>query len=96
MTQQDTAGNGRPANGNQATAERENDSVADKLSKELTNWRQRRTNGRTNGLPRRDEPSNGDFQSDAARTIKVRGHETLVVRKSKVAPKPATTNDSSR
>ena len=96
MTQQDIAGHGRPEDGQQAAAERENDSVASKLSKELSNWRQRRTNGRTNGLPRQAEPSNGDFHSDAARTIKVRGHETLVVRKSKALPKPTTTQHSSR
>jgi hypothetical protein len=95
MTQQDTVGHRRPEDGQQAAA-RENDSVVNKLSKELSNWRQRRTNGRTNGPPRPAEPSNSDFHSDAARTIKVRGHETLVVRKSKALPKPATTNHSSR
>ncbi|HLW69543.1 MAG TPA: hypothetical protein VKS22_02870 [Candidatus Binataceae bacterium] len=95
MTQHEAAGPGRPADGQEAAAERENDSVANKLSKELSNWRQRRTNGRSNGA-RRAEPSNSDFQSDVARTIKVRGHETLVVRKSKGMPKPATTQDSNR
>jgi hypothetical protein len=95
MTQQETAGPGRPTDGQQAAAERENDSVANKLSKELSNWRQRRTNGRSNGA-RRAEPLNSDFRSDVARTINVRGHETLVVRKSKVTPKPAPTHDSNR
>jgi hypothetical protein len=94
MTPQDTADHGRQADEQHRTAERENDSVANKLSKELSNWRQRRTHGR----PRRTtEGSNGDFQSDVARTIKVRGHETLVVRKPKAAHKaPVTTEDSGR
>ncbi|HJU28113.1 MAG TPA: hypothetical protein VJ718_03025 [Candidatus Binataceae bacterium] len=65
-------------------ADRDNDSVASKLSKELSNWRRRRTNGR----PRRNETSSGGFQSESARTIKVRGHETLVIRKPKIAGKP--------
>ena len=72
--------------------DRENDSVADKLSKELSNWRRQRTGGRshrTNGGP------SAGFKSDAARTIKVRGHETLVIRKPKVAAKPPHANENS-
>jgi len=73
-------------------SERENDSVASKLSKELSNWRRKRTVGRS----RRDEHSSVN-QSDSARTIKVRGHETLVVRKAKLTTKPtAPKGDSSR
>ena len=64
--------------------ERDNDAVASKLSKELNNWRRRRTNGR----PNRDEGERVSYQTEAARTIKLRGHETLVVRKPKLA-KPA-------
>jgi len=71
--------------------DRENDSLASKLSKELNNWRRRRTDGRT----RRNEGSDSSFQSEPARTIKVRGHETLVIRKPKLAPKPPVTNESS-
>jgi hypothetical protein len=68
------------------------DSVASKLSKELSNWRRRRTVGRS----RRDENSSAN-QSESARTIKVRGHETLVVRKAKLTTKPtAPKGDSSR
>jgi hypothetical protein len=63
--------------------ERENNSVANKLSDELNNWRRRRTSGR----PQRTEGPRNSFQSDAARTIKVRGHETLVIRKPKVVNK---------
>ena len=65
--------------------ERENNSVANKLSDELNNWRRRRT---THGRPQTSDGPRNSFQSDAARTIKVRGHETLVVRKSKVVNKP--------
>jgi hypothetical protein len=59
---------------------RENDSVASKLSKELSNWRRRRGASRPN---RPDGPSQS-YQSEPARTIRVRGHETLVVRKPKL------------
>lgn len=61
----------------------DNDSVASKLSQELSNWRRKRTSLR----PARPEMS-GSNHSEPARTIKVRGHETLVVRKAKLAPKP--------
>jgi|SRR5208283_1809865 len=59
--------------------------VAQKLSNELDNWRRQRNGAR----PKRPEFSNGNNQpsSGPARTIKVRGHETLVVRKPKL-PKP--------
>lgn len=58
-------------------------SLADKLSRELSNWRrQRHGSGRLSG---RGAP---EGQSGPARTIKVRGHETLVVSKPKLAPKP--------
>jgi hypothetical protein len=59
--------------------------VAQKLSHELDNWRRQRNGAR----PKRPEFSNGTNQqsSGPARTIKVRGHETLVVRKPKL-PKP--------
>jgi hypothetical protein len=64
----------------------ENDSVASKLSKELSNWRRKRTSSR----PRHTDGPRENFQSEPARTIKVRGHETLVVRKPKLASKPPT------
>lgn len=63
----------------------DSDSVASKLSRELSNWRRRRTTSR----PARSENSSPSY-SDAARTIKVRGHETLVVRKPKLAGKPGS------
>ncbi len=65
-------------------ADEDSDLLASKLSKELNNWRRRRTSGH----PRHSDGPHGNFQSDAARTIKVRGHETLVIRKPKLSPKP--------
>lgn len=65
-------------------------SVASKLSEELSNWRRRRHTG---GRRRSAEESGngGNFQSESARTIKVRGHETLVIRKPK-STSPRRTN----
>jgi hypothetical protein len=62
-----------------------NNPVAQKLSNELDKWRRQRNGAR----PRRFEATNGSNSQPTgpARTIKVRGHETLVVRKPKV-PKP--------
>ncbi len=61
-------------------------SLANKLSKELSNWRRQRHASR----PRRHENSSAPTaQPEPARTIRVRGHETLVVRKPKLAPKPS-------
>ena len=65
--------------------EQNSDLLASKLSKELSNWRRRRTTG---GRARHDDGPNSAFKTEAARTIKVRGHETLVVRKPKLNPKP--------
>lgn len=61
-------------------------SVANKLSKELNNWRRKRTAQRPRSV---DGPSQ-NYSSEPARTIKVRGHETLVVRKPKLSTKPPT------
>ena len=68
-----------------AGADQENDSLTSKLSKELSNWRRRRTTSRSH---RADSGGGGNAKSEPARTIKVRGHETLVVRKPKLGPKP--------
>ena len=71
---------------------KDNDSLASKLSKELSNWRRKRTSSR----PRNSDQPSQTFQSEPARTIKVRGHETLVVRKPKLVSKPTTnTNHTS-
>jgi hypothetical protein len=84
MSSQDTTDE---ALGNEAaeSADRNggDDSLASKLSKELSNWRRRRTTGRSK---HEDGPS-VNYQSDSARTIKVRGHETLVIRKPKLSAK---------
>jgi hypothetical protein len=65
----------------------DDNSVANKLSKELSNWRRKRTGSRPRTF---DGPSQNYSSSEPARTIKVRGHETLVVRKPKLATKPPT------
>jgi hypothetical protein len=67
--------------------DRDGEAVASKLSKELNNWRRRRTTGRPHRFDANN--NNGSFQADAARTIKVRGHETLVIRKPKLNGKPS-------
>jgi hypothetical protein len=68
--------------------------VAQKLSHELDKWRRQRNGAR----PRRPEAINGSAPqaSGPARTIKVRGHETLVVRKSKLPPKPESDSASDK
>jgi hypothetical protein len=91
MSSQDTSGDVLREDKIAPQADRENDSLASKLSKELNNWRRRRTNGR----PKRGEGPHSSFTSESARTIKVRGHETLVIRKPKLAPKPPVTSESS-
>lgn len=72
--------------------EQNSDLLASKLSKELNNWRRRRTTG-GGGRPRHEDGLNAAFKTEAARTIKVRGHETLVVRKPKLSSKPAVTTN---
>ncbi len=78
-------------------SDNEDNSLAKKLSKELSNWRRQRSFAR----PRRSDnggASNNQPSSEPARTIRVRGHETLVIRKPKLVPKaPANPDpDSSR
>ena len=68
-----------------------NDEMASKLSKELNNWRRKRSSGR----PRPGQLSHSSkSQSEPARTIKVRGHETLVIRKSRPILKPGSDANS--
>jgi len=73
-------------NGNGSEESRDSESLA-KLSKELNNWRRRRTSSRPH---RADGPAAN--HSEPARTIKVRGHETLVVRKPKIAAPKTPSN----
>ena len=84
MSSQDPTSNAEREEDILEGAERDNEAVASKLSKELNNWRRRRTNGR----PKRNECERTNYQTESARTIKLRGHETLVVRKPKLL-KPA-------
>jgi hypothetical protein len=84
MSSQDPTSNAEREEDILEGAERDNEAVASKLSKELNNWRRRRTNGR----PKRNEGERTSYQTESARTIKLRGHETLVVRKPKLL-KPA-------
>lgn len=92
MSLNETEGDSDISTESQNEAQQAGDSMASKLSKELSNWRRRRTSGR----PSRDGGSvPASFQAEPARTIKVRGHETLVIRKAKVA-KPAPAPSSER
>jgi hypothetical protein len=79
-----------------AVAEHEgsDNTVAQKLSNELDTWRRQRNGSK----PKRPEISNGSNSqsSGPARTIKVRGHETLVVRKPKLPPKPESDSASDK
>jgi len=70
--------------------ERDDDSLATKLSKELSNWRRQRNVSR----PKRPDNNASNNSSEPARTIKVRGHETLVVRKPKMVQKPPSNSAS--
>ena len=80
MSSQDSSSDTAHDEENRPGADRDSDALATKLSNELSNWRRRRTTGR----PKREEGERVKYQSDAARTIKLRGHETLVVRKPKL------------
>jgi hypothetical protein len=66
-------------------------SLANKLSRELSNWRRQRHVSRPNRSPNGNTPN---LSAEPARTIKVRGHETLVIRKPKLAPKPPSDGTS--
>jgi hypothetical protein len=92
-TQQDTQGEIDKESQSAMDADQNNDSLATKLSQELSNWRRRRTTAR----PRQHEVDGpgSSSQSESARTIKVRGHETLVIRKPKLVAKPANAIDRS-
>jgi len=86
MASQEMSSNPDEGDASDEHAEQSNDALASKLSKELSNWRRRRTSARTR--PVDSFPSNGKLRAEPARTIKVRGHETLVIRKSRPVIKP--------
>jgi hypothetical protein len=94
MSSQDTPNDIDKENESATGSDQSNDSLANKLSQELNNWRRRRTTTR----PRQSESdgaSSSAGQSESARTIKVRGHETLVIRKPKLVAKPSNATDRS-
>jgi hypothetical protein len=95
MSSQDTQDDIDKQRESTAEAEQKNDSLANKLSQELNNWRRRRTTARPRQAETDGAGSGSAMQSESARTIKVRGHETLVIRKPKLAAKPATDIDRS-
>ncbi len=92
MSPQDTTGGIDKENHSGMDADQNNDSLANKLSQELNDWRRRRTTAR----PRHNEPdgaASSSSQSESARTIRVRGHETLVIRKPKMVAKPSNATE---
>lgn len=91
MTSQDPGSNTGPQEDIPEGADHDDDALTNKLSKELINWRRRRSNGR----PKRSEGERVNYQTESARTIKLRGHETLVVRKPKLV-KPAVSQRPNR
>jgi|ERR1700745_777979 hypothetical protein len=94
MSSQDTSDDLDKEHESAVDADQNNDELASKLSQELSNWRRRRTTAR----PRQNEPDGAGSnasQSESARTIRVRGHETLVIRKPKLVAKPSNATDRS-
>jgi hypothetical protein len=94
MSSQDTSDDLDKEHESAVDADQSNDELASKLSQELSNWRRRRTTAR----PRQNEPDGAGSnasQSESARTIRVRGHETLVIRKPKLVAKPSNATDRS-
>ena len=94
MSSQDTSDDIDKENESAVDADQNNDELATKLSQEFSNWRRRRTTAR----PRQSEPDGAGSnasQSESARTIRVRGHETLVIRKPKLVAKPSNATDRS-
>jgi hypothetical protein len=94
MSSQETSNNPADSEALASEAQVGDTDLASKLSKELSNWRRKR------GGPAarfRDDRANGKAPlSEPARTIKVRGHETLVIRKSKLAGKSRPDSASPR
>ena len=94
MSSQDTSDDIDKEHESAVDADQNNDELATKLSQELSNWRRRRTTAR----PRQSESDGAGSnasQSESARTIRVRGHETLVIRKPKLVAKPSNATDRS-
>jgi hypothetical protein len=87
MSSQETSNNITDTEAPEPEAQGNGDSdLASKLSQELSNWRRKRGGGPAARF-RDDRAISKSPSSEPARTIKVRGHETLVIRKSKLAGK---------
>jgi hypothetical protein len=95
MSSQDTSDDIDKEHESPVDADQNNDELANKLSQELSNWRRRRTTARPRQKESDGAGSNGSSQSESARTIRVRGHETLVIRKPKLVAKPSNGTDRS-
>jgi hypothetical protein len=95
MSSQDSHEDTDKENHPEMDADQSDDSVATKLSEELNNWRRRRTTSRSRRNESDGASSNSHSQSESARTIRVRGHETLVIRKPKMVVKPSNSADRS-
>ncbi len=93
MSSQDPPNDNQKENESAMDADQNNESLATKLSQELSNWRRRRTTARPR--PNESDGARSISQSESARTIKVRGHETLVIRKPKLVAKPSNAIDRS-
>jgi hypothetical protein len=87
MSSQETSNNPADSDAPETGDQIGDSDLASKLSKELNNWRRKRGNG--SGARFRDDAGiSKPSASEPARTIKVRGHETLVIRKSRPVGKP--------
>jgi hypothetical protein len=92
MSSQETSNNSVGSESQEAEFQTGESDMASKLSKELSNWRRKRGGGPNVRFNKDDRALGKAPLSEPARTIKVRGHETLVIRKSKLAGK--SRNDS--
>ena len=86
MSSQETSNNPADSEALDAGDQIDDSDLASKLSKELSNWRRKRGSG-PGARFRDDRAISKAPMSEPARTIKVRGHETLVIRKGKLAAK---------
>jgi hypothetical protein len=84
MSSQETSNNPMDSEALDAEAQVGDTDLASKLSKELSNWRRKRGGPAARFRNDRALSSKAPL-SEPARTIKVRGHETLVIRKSRPA-----------
>ncbi len=95
MSSQETSNNPADSEALDADGQTGDADLASKLSKELSNWRRKR-GGPSSSRFRDDRTISKAAVSEPARTIKVRGHETLVIRKSRLAAKPRPDSASPR